>query len=277
MPGRVVRHFLLCSTLASALSPQPTLPLRSPSPPRRSRWPVVQASELNGVSERFPWRFDGRLWFRPAFVRAPDPTALPAGVRVLSLFGWTLGGNVCLEYDESPVGPYVEYVTMGALVSKRGAVGQWGSRLFVSTDPAEEVCRRVWDVPAEVARISFEETGDSLQVDAPPALASLDGAPETIRVSGWATTRSSHGEDANRVGGVPVLWTPSIKALWAPLVPLPADGEGLPLHDLRLSASSLRLQVCAQSPSDLLGVPLPVGLSVDGLRIEIASAGDQPL
>ena len=36
-----------------------------------------------------------------------------------------------LEYDASPVGPYREYVTMGTLVTKRGALGQWGSRLFV--------------------------------------------------------------------------------------------------------------------------------------------------
>ena len=41
------------------------------------------------------------------------------------------GGVVSLEYDASPVGPYREYVTMGSLVTKRGALGQWGSRLFV--------------------------------------------------------------------------------------------------------------------------------------------------
>ena len=36
---------------------------------------------------------------------------------------------VSLEYDLSPVGPYRQYVTMGSLVSKSGALGQWGSRL----------------------------------------------------------------------------------------------------------------------------------------------------
>ena len=207
------------------------------------------------------------------------PVAPPPGdVRLLSLFGWTLGGSVCLEYDESPVGPYVEYVTMGSLVLKRGAVGQWGSRLFVSTQPAEEVCRRTWNVPAEVAAISFDEAGDALGVAAAPALTARDGAEETIRVSGWAATRSG-GSSADAVGNLPVLWTPSIKALWAPLVPLPrgADATSLPLHRLRLSASSLRLQLCGQAPSDELGVPLPIGLSVDGLRIEIAREGAEPL
>lgn len=225
-------------------------------------------SEENGNAD-FPWRFDGRLWFRPALVRAPEGE-LPDGVTPVALFGWTIGGVVALEYDESPVGPYREYVTMGTLVTKRGAIGQWGSRLFVSTRPAEEVCQRVWDVPAEVRRITFEEDGESLGVDAPPALrASQDGpAPAAIVVRGWAATRSS-AEDAPRRGGLPVLWTPSIKALWAPLVPLPAQAEAeqLPLHGLRLSASSLRLHLCGQPQSDTLGTPLPIGLSVDGVRI----------
>ena len=42
---------------------------------------------------------DGRLWFRPAFVRAPEPDALPEGMSAVSLFGWTVGGVVALEYD----------------------------------------------------------------------------------------------------------------------------------------------------------------------------------
>ena len=37
------------------------------------------------------------------------------------------------------VGPYREYVTMGALVAKRGAIGQWGRRLLVNTPAASEV------------------------------------------------------------------------------------------------------------------------------------------
>ena len=73
-------------------------------------------------------------------------------------------------------------------------------------------------------------------------------------------------------GGLPVLWTPQIKALWAPLVPLPEDAseaEPLALHRLRLSATSLRLQWCGQPGSQDLGTPLGVGLTVDGVRIEI--------
>lgn len=236
----------------------------------------------NGLDESFPWRFEGRLWFRPALVRTP-PEPLPGGVNALSLFGWTLGGVVCLEYDVSPVGPYVEYVTMGSLVSKRGTLGQWGSRLFVSTEVAETVCRQVWDVPAEVADLSFADDGETLSVDAAPALvgprfSGLSGpTQEKIRVGGWAATRSykdeSDGIQYGKVGNLPVLWTPSIKALWAPFVPQASgsdDSQAMPLHRLRLSASSARLHLCGQAQSDELGIPLPAGFSVDGLRIEIA-------
>ena len=74
-------------------------------------------------SAEYPWSFDGRLWFRPALVKTPEGP-LPGDVRPLGVFGWTLGGVVYLEYDESPVGPYVEYVTMGSLVEKRGALDE---------------------------------------------------------------------------------------------------------------------------------------------------------
>ena len=107
----------------------------------------------------------------------------------VSLFGWTVGGVVALEYDESPVGPYREYVSMGAVVTKRGALGQWGSRLYVSSAPAEAICKEVWGVPAETAEIEFVEAGEGLRVDQPPPPTGPEGAA-TIRVGGWEATRS---------------------------------------------------------------------------------------
>ena len=254
---------------ASSLSFSPPVSLAALFRP-----PGASIGEENGLDDQYPWRFDGRLWFRPALVPMPKES-LPGGASPIGLFGWTLGGVVALEYDVSPVGPYIEYVTMGALVTKRGAVGQWGSRLFVSTQTAEEVCQRVWNVPAEVADLRFVEEGSGLNVEAAPALAKPTGARrrETIRVSGWSSTRSSQGDGQyGAVGALPVNWTPSIKALWAPLVPLPltTQEQGMPLHRLRLSCSSLRLQLCGQASQEELGVPFPIGLTVDGVRIEIA-------
>lgn len=234
--------------------------------------------------EEFPWRFDGRFWFRPALVRAPAQGSLPQGVTTLSLFGWSLGGVVALQYDDSPVGPYFEYVTMGALVTKRGAVGQWGRNLYVSTAPAEEVCQRVWGVPAIEADIGFSDEGGALRVLEPPAEDAASSRPR-ISLEGWGETRSASDALGGLVEGLPVLWTPELKALWAPLVPVPSSvhaslspkDQALKLHRLRLAASSLRLHWCPQASSEALGVPLPVGLSADGLVIEISPELDEPL
>jgi hypothetical protein len=139
-------------------------------------------------------------------------------------------------------------------------------------------------VPAEVRAIDFAEDGSDLRVDAPPALEARDDGPRpsAIRVSGWAATRSA-SVDAPLRGGIPILWTPSIKALWAPLVPVPSalaganDADALPLHGLRLSASSLRIHLCGQPSSAALGIPLPIGLSVDNVRIEISREREEVL
>ena len=174
---------------------------------------------------------------------------------------------------------------MGSLVTKRGALGQWGSKLYVSTGPAEDVCKETWGVPAELADISFIGDGQALKVERAPlqldALKAQGVDPskvQPISVSGWRATQSA-ASGAPKRGGLPVLWTPQIKALWAPFVPLPTDSaaDSLELHLLRLSASSLRLNLCGQPASDELGIPLGIGLSVDGVRIEIGPARDEGL
>ena len=249
-----------------------------------SFFPSLQKQEStkdneNGRDEEYPWLFTGRLWFRPAIVRVEDSNTDSLDdtgiVSILSLFGYTIGGTVALEYDESPVGPYREYVSMGALVacSKGGMVGQWGSRLYVSNKQAEVICQDVWGVPAEVANIDFIEETNSLQVrSAPDPLSITKTSCPNIEVTGWSKTRVNNENSPVR-GGLPILWTPTIKALWAKLLPLTlnkdSQNNGLPVHKLRLSASSVSLQFCSQQPSDLLGIPLPIGLSVDNVLIEI--------
>lgn len=226
-------------------------------------------------AENYPWSFSGRLWFRPALVRT---TNYPEVAQVLSVFGWTLGGVVALQYDDTPVGPYREYVAMGALVVKRGAIGCWGKGLYVSCPEAEKMCREIWGVPAEQADIDFHEQGPSLRVTVAPCTNDNSEITPKIQVNGWSKTRidASNLAHTKRFGRLNVLWTPVIKALWAPFVLLPppsndaATLQRLPLHCLRLSASSVHLCMCGQEPSDTLGIPLGVGLVVDNVLIEIS-------
>ena len=93
------------------------------------------------------------------------------------------------------------------------------------------------------------------------------------------------GNARRRYGNVPIFWTPTIKALWAPIL-LPLGGkrsggedettsggreEGLLLlHKLRLSALALRLRRCRQmGPAQGEEVPLGFALVVDNVLIEI--------
>ena len=202
------------------------------------------------------WRFEGRFLFAPQLVRAPAAT--PGGTRPLALFGWTLGGVVALDYDDSPVGAYREFVEMGAAVAKGGTAGQWGARLSVSTRRAAAICRDVWRVPAETAAIDYADDGAALAVA---------GGPGRYAVAGWGRTRLG---GARRSPALPVAWTPEVKALWAPVGA--RARAGLAVHDLRLSATSLAVRRFVDDRPDPSGRRVPLGfcLAADGLRIDIA-------
>ena len=251
-------------------------------------WPFsasasASVGERNGLDSDYPWRFEGRFIFRPSLVRVPNAAdAAPKSARLLQLFGYSLGGSVVLEYDISPVGPYREYVDMGGLVALGGVdvgsenrldsrslvLGQWGSNLYVSTEVAEDVCRQVWGVPAEVAKIDFEESGSRI-IDGPDGDEHEDGPNFFLR--GWQNTRMVEEKEDNRSFPIPVYWTPTIKALWAPLLlPGGSDQNSLPLHRLRLSASRIRIKPCARRQPKDGEVPLGLALVVDNALIEIA-------
>ncbi|KAL3760052.1 hypothetical protein ACHAWU_006600 [Discostella pseudostelligera] len=252
--------------------------------------------ERNGLDSDYPWRFEGRFIFRPSIVRTNDQS--PQSATLLSLLGYSLGGTVVLEYDISPVGPYREYVTMGGLVgmgtvdiggtdnmntdmqqSSVLGIGQWGTNLYVSTQVAEDVCKHVWGVPAQLAIIDFEESGDTLE-DYEPA-SDTGGSGQGMMqkcLRGWENTRILNRDaTTKRYGNLPIYWTPTIKALWAPIL-FPGRAADtferkqlLPLHKLRLSAGAIRLKRChRQVQSTTVGeVPLGFALVVDGVLIEI--------
>lgn len=78
-------RMLLCASCLTATSA-----LRAPAL-------RMQAPSSNSADGSYPWKFNGRLWFRPALVKAPDSTALPDGVTCLSLGGYTVGGSIALQ------------------------------------------------------------------------------------------------------------------------------------------------------------------------------------
>lgn len=250
--------------------------------------------ERNGLDEEYPWRFEGRFIFRPSLVRITPSSSSPPSANILSLFGYSLGGSVVLEYDVSPVGPYREYVNMGGVVgggqvvvgetNKRLlGIGQWGTDLYVSTQVAEDVCKQVWGVPAQVANIDFEEDGSIIEDGPDSEIADRSGtSKKSFKLSGWDNTRVLSVEElqeTKRFGKIPIFWTPTIKALWAP-ISFPNFGnkvtqhELLPVHKLRLSASALRLKQCKRIGQADGEIPIGLTLVVDNVLIEIGEQVD---
>ncbi len=304
------------SSLSSTNNNAPVIDETKAVPTTTSTTTSAKTGISQSADPEYPYQFTGRLWFCPSIVKLPKITdALSSkSVDFLSLFGYTLGGTVTLEYDTSPVGPYKEFVTMSSLVTKNGAIGQWGSRLYVSTQEAEDVCKDIWGVPAEFANIEFYEEGRKnaandteddvntekknakLMVTKPPVPFAKADDVQDIYVEGWKRTRVLEPNEyspvdgtAKRLGNIPVLWTPTIKALWSPWLAGGVrnvnnadnidDTIELPLHKLRLSASAIRLRWSGlrrnldegvdSITEKELGVPLGVGLVVDNVLIEI--------
>jgi len=291
---------------SNQVSPAASSAASSPSHLKAFHWPTLPSfdkvqsessttrtvGERNGLDEEYPWRFEGRFIFRPSLVRITPSTSLPLSANLLSLFGYSLGGSVVLEYDVSPVGPYREYVNMGGVVglgkvsvggetNKRLlGLGQWGTDLFVSTQVAEDVCQQVWGVPAQVADIDFDEEGNFIQDGPDDEVVGRSGVTmRKFKLSGWANTRVLSSEELQkqqkrRVGNIPIFWTPTIKALWAP-ISFPkvshdaTQEELLPVHKLRLSASAMRLKQCKRIGQSEGGIPLGLALVVDDVLIEI--------
>lgn len=248
----------------------------------------------DGAAE-FPWAFRGRVRFRPALVGAPAAAQVGDGVLPLSLLGVTVGGAVCLQYDESPVGPYLEVVKMSSLLlSERfWTVGLWGEQLMVSTAEADGANGRIWGVPSELRDIRLLEPGSSSAVfteckeEFPWPLPWTDAAA-SLRIGGWEEMRFA-ARGAEPFGGLPVWWTPTLKVLWAPVALRREESQGgaAPLRRLRLSAAGLRLRWAPvegggdafDEAPDTSGspfrLPLPFVIEADGVLIEIGEQFDE--
>jgi len=109
-----------------------------------------------------PWTFSrARVLYQPSLVpvdaaRAVTPSA---GLTLLSLFGWTLGGLFVVDWRESPVGPYREVAVLSGLVTRDWRIGAWASHIVVTTDDAAEGGRRFYGLPTSVGSIEFNSEG----------------------------------------------------------------------------------------------------------------------
>jgi hypothetical protein len=119
---------------------------------------------------------------------------------LLSVAGFTLGGIFCIEYKDSPIGPYREVAILSSLVATTGryhpsssssfltlpSIGAWTSHIFVDSEDAASYGVRYWGLPAKVLAIDFKPDGnDNVGAARTSTGSNVMFSNQGIEVSGW--------------------------------------------------------------------------------------------
>lgn len=116
-----------------------------------------------------PWTFQAsRIHY--TFLAIPTHVAQrysPSAAASLTLLsvppGYTLGGVFCVEYTDSPIGPYREVAILSSLVGNLGGMGAWASHIFVNNEQAAQYGQAFWGLPAETVEIvNDDDTASSI-------------------------------------------------------------------------------------------------------------------
>ena len=84
-----------------------------------------------------PWSVRGRALYQLNLVKASDARKhVPADLKLVELFGYTLGGVYLARYDDSPAGVFDEMVALGGLVWNPPTSCAWAARVFVNNRDA---------------------------------------------------------------------------------------------------------------------------------------------
>jgi hypothetical protein len=126
-----------------------------------------------------PWPFHAAhiyyqlRWMKADIAAKHCPPAPPTtNLYQLSIFGYTLGGIFCIEYANSPIGPYREVAILSSLVGmvpqrKRKQhpqpqqvlglpqLGAWASHIYVDSNDAAQYGTKYWGLPATVVPIEM--------------------------------------------------------------------------------------------------------------------------
>jgi len=114
-----------------------------------------------------PWLLRGEAAILAVPVRTADARrfAIPAGARVLSASGWTLGGVLLARYDETATLPYHELIVFSALALVGGRPAFVVSHIFVDSPASRRGGREIWGLPKELATFSWSPKDVAVEQD----------------------------------------------------------------------------------------------------------------
>lgn len=137
-----------------------------------------QAAGMGGGygNDKAPWRFTGRALYQLNLVRSSEARKhVPKDLKLVELFGWTLGGVYLARYDDSPAGTFDEMVALGGLVWNPPTSCAWAARVLVNSKEARQHGVKTCGLPSHFVDFNDE----------------LDRAPE--RHGWWKDTRPESG------------------------------------------------------------------------------------
>lgn len=99
-----------------------------------------------------PWRLRGRAVVVPVPIRVERARPfVPDDVQLVAVGGWTAGGILLADYDETATLSYRELIVFPGLVRSGARVGMWVSHIVVDLEASVAGGRDIWGLPKELA------------------------------------------------------------------------------------------------------------------------------
>ena len=168
--------FAALSPLTNEASVETTTRTMPPPPP----W-TFQASRIHYTFLAVPTHVAQRYYCPCA-----SSSSAQSSLTLLSVPpGYTLGGVFCVEYTDSPVGPYREVAILSSLVGNLGGIGAWASHIFVNNEQAAQYGQAFWGLPAETVDIVNNNDDDAANKNADSVGFYVDFDENKITWTGW--------------------------------------------------------------------------------------------
>ncbi|GAX75439.1 hypothetical protein CEUSTIGMA_g2883.t1 [Chlamydomonas eustigma] len=107
-----------------------------------------------------PWVFKGRALYQLQLVKVDEAKKyMPKELKLVELFGYTLGGFYLARYDDSPVGAFDELVVLAGLAWNPPTSCAWAARVYVNNKSARDHGLHSVGLPSRLADFSASSCG----------------------------------------------------------------------------------------------------------------------
>jgi len=108
-----------------------------------------------------PWIFKGRALYQLQFVKSEVARQyVPPDLKLVELFGYTLGGFYLARYNDSPAGAFDELVVMSGLVWNAPTSCAWAARVYVNNKSARDHGLKHIGLPSRLAQFVTNSVSD---------------------------------------------------------------------------------------------------------------------